>query len=122
MGKLCTLALAAFCALAGSAAAQHATVGVPFQTNSNNYFEQIGVNFNFHSNNFFFQQNSFGVASPQFGGATPNAGATTGFALPLLGGQAYFNINASQGSRSSNVSQTPSATLTNGVQGGFFDT
>ena len=70
MRKLWTLTLTAFCTLAGSAVAQHATVGVPFQTNSNNYFEQIGVNFNFHSNNFFFQQNSFGLASPQFGGAT----------------------------------------------------
>jgi hypothetical protein len=124
MGKLgmAALALAMYCTIAGSVAAQHTTVGVPFQTNSNNYFEQVGVNFGFHTGNFFFQQNSFGLASPQFGGATPGAGATTSFALPIRGGEADFSITASQGSRSSLVSQTPSATLSNGVQGGFFDT
>ena len=108
--------------LAGSAAAQHATVSTPLQTGSNNYFEQVGVSFNFQGPGFFFQQNSFGLAAPQFGGATPGAGATGGFALPMLGGTAFFNFNASQGSRSSLTSQTPSATLSNGVQGGFFDT
>jgi hypothetical protein len=98
-------------------------VGVPFQTNSNSFFEQIGVNFGFHVGNFTFQQNSAGLASPQFGGAVPNAGATTGFAIPLPGGgEAFFNITASQGSRASLTSQAASVTLSNGVQGGVFDT
>ncbi len=70
MRKMFTLcwALAACAAFAGSAAAQHATVAVPFQTGNNNFYEQIGVNFNFHVGNFNFQQNGFGLAAPQFGG------------------------------------------------------
>jgi hypothetical protein len=122
LGAKLALALAVQAALSGLAAAQMTNVAVPFHTASNSFFEQFGVNFGFQSHNFFFQQNSFGLAAPPFGGFTPNAAATTGFSTPLLGGRAYFNISAGQGSQTSLVSQTPGATLTSGVQGGFFAT
>jgi len=104
------------------AAAQHATVTTPFHSTSDSFYEQIGVGFNVTGHNFFFQQNGFGQAAPQFGGFAPGAGATTGFNLHGHGVNASFNIEASQGSRAGSLSQAPSVTMPNGVQGGFFDT
>ncbi len=109
-------------ALASPAVAQHATVSTPFNTNSSSFFEQIGVGFNFNIGGFHFQQNGNPLAAPQFGQAVPNAGATTGFALSIPGGMATFNINASQGSRQSMVSQTGVTTMSNGVPGFMSDT
>ena len=114
--------LVCWTALAQLAAAQHATVTTPFNTGSSNFFEQIGVGFNVNIGGFHFQQNGAPLAAPQFGGTTPNAGATTGFALSVPGGMAYFNITASQGSRQSQTSQTVSTTMMNGTTAGFSDT
>ena len=69
-----------------------------------------------------FRQNSFGLAVPQFGGYAPGAGMTSGFQLRGPRGNASLFWEASQGSRQSLVSQTPSVTLTNGYPGSISDT
>ncbi|MHC4177390.1 MAG: hypothetical protein ACYSWU_07780 [Planctomycetota bacterium] len=69
-----------------------------------------------------FRQGGFGLAVPQFGGFAPGAGMTSGFQVRGRRGNASFFWEASQGSRQSLVSQTPSVTLTNGYPGSISDT
>jgi hypothetical protein len=117
-GIVCALAIAA------PAVAQHhpqAAIGVPFNTASDSFFEQTGVNFGLHGHNFFFQQHAFGAAAPQFGGANPQAGLNTGFGFQLPGGiQGDLNIVASQGSQQSLTGSAISTTIPDGGGGGFF--
>ena len=107
---------------ASPVSAQYSAVTAPFNSASSSYFEQFGVSFGFRTQNFFFEQNSQASAIPPFGGFTAGAGANLGFAFGGDGGSGFINISASQGSRTSLVSQTPSITLTNGLPGAIFDT
>jgi hypothetical protein len=109
-------------ASATSAQAQYSAVTSPFNSTSSSYFEQFGVGFGVRTRNFFFEQNSLPLAVPPFGGFTPSAGVNVGIPLAGDGVSGFINIAASQGSRTSMVSQAPSITLANGVPGGFFDT
>ena len=117
-------AMTAWLWLPGVALAQHgphAAVSVPFNQTGDGFFEQIGVNFGFNVGNFFFQQN--GGAPPPFGGGNPGAGLNTGFNVHAPGGfNGHFNITASQGARTSMVSQTVTTTVPNGVPGFVSDT
>src|SRR5215213_6640816 len=108
--------------LAPLAQAQYSVVTSPFNSTSNGFFEQIGVGFGFRTRNFFFEQNSMPLATPPFGGFAPGAGADLGFSFGGNGSTGFINIAASQGSRTSMVSQAPSITLSNGVPGAFSDT
>lgn len=62
-----------------------------------------------------FSQGSYDLAVPQFGGFDPSAGASIGFAI-LSDIEAFFFVNAAQGSRRSNLLQAPKVTLFNGQQ------
>ncbi len=68
-----------------------------------------------------FRQGSFGVATPQFGGFDPASAATFGFAI-LSDIEAYFLINAAQGSSRTNLLNAPKVTLFNGQQAFVSDT
>ena len=106
------------------AGAQQVTVGTPFHSLNDSFFENMGSSWGLQGRNWNF---SFGggnpnMAAPQFGGFDPQAGANFGFGFNRggLGGQ--FSGNFGQGSRRSFVSQTPSVTLQNGVPGYISDT
>jgi hypothetical protein len=109
-------------AFAPASQAQYSAVTSPFNSSSNSFFEQVGVGFGLRTRNFFFEQNSFPLAVPPFGGFTPGAGVNLGIPLAGDGFSGFINITASQGSRTSLVSQAPSIALANGVPGGIFDT
>jgi general secretion pathway protein D len=68
-----------------------------------------------------FRQGSFGVATPQFGGFDPASAATFGFAI-LSDIEAYFLIQATQGSSRTNLLNAPKVTLFNGQQAFVSDT
>ena len=118
------LLLACLLFYAADAPAQQVTVGTPFHSLNDSFFENMGSSWGLQGRNWNF---SFGggnpnMAAPQFGGFDPQAGGNFGFGFNRggLGGQ--FSGNFGQGSRRSFVSQTPSVTLQNGVPGYISDT
>jgi hypothetical protein len=131
-----------FATLAGltisGAEAQQMTIGTPFNSASDSFYERMGVGFNnfqwhgggVHRNGadnpmspqFFFRQGSFNSAIPQFGGYDPSADATFGFNLRHKKWDADFNFAFGQGSRRSLVTQVPSVTIMNGQRGYVSDT
>lgn len=68
-----------------------------------------------------FRQGSFGVTTPQFGGYDLGSAATFGFAI-LSDIEAYFLIQATQGSSRTNLLNAPKVTLFNGQQAFVSDT
>ncbi|MCE9548522.1 MAG: hypothetical protein K8T25_23855 [Planctomycetia bacterium] len=144
IAALCCAVVA--CELAGRPAlAQQVTITTPNQNFQNSFFENNGVNFGFNlrggnpngrgtrvvgllpngaftpNGDIQFRQGSADAAQPQFGGATPGSGATTGFAIRGKGGDAFFNINAGQGSSTSHTMEAPMVTVMNGQAGSFSD-
>lgn len=105
------------------AVAQQVTVGTPYHTLSDSFFENFGVSWGLNWGNGFFR---FGgspfSAAPQFGGFDPSAGVNTGWAFRRNGLDGFFNLSAAQGYRQTFTSQTPSVTLTNGYPGSISDT
>jgi len=120
------------------------TIEVRFITLNDNFFERIGVDFNFNIDDnvselptdddgpsvtvgldptgqvtpnldIQFRQGSFGAAIPQFGGFDAGTAASIGFAI-LSDIEAFFLIQAAQGDTRSNVLQAPKVTLFNGQQ------
>ncbi len=104
------------------ALAQQVTVGTPYHTLSDSFFENTGVGWGMNWKNGFVR---FGgsplAAAPQFGGFAPGAGFNTGWGFGGDGYNGHFNMAASQGNRRSFVSQTPSITLTHGQPGFISD-
>ncbi|MGA2031944.1 MAG: hypothetical protein ABSG68_06800 [Thermoguttaceae bacterium] len=104
-------------------AAQQVTVGSPFNSGSDSFFERNGVGFSGNWRGFTFNGGAgFGLATPQFGGYDPSSLATTGFSIVGPQGRLNFNFAFGQGYRQSLVTQTPSITLMNGQTGYFSDT
>ncbi|MCA9150393.1 MAG: hypothetical protein KDA92_13875, partial [Planctomycetales bacterium] len=127
------------------------TIEVRFITLNDNFFERIGVDFDFDIDDnvttlppddggpsvtigldpqgnptadldLSFNQGSFGDSVPAFGGySQANPAATFGFAI-LSDIEAFFLIEASQGDTRSNVLQAPKVTLFNGQQATVNDT
>jgi hypothetical protein len=108
--------------LAVTASAQQVTLGTPFHTLNDSYFERMGVGFSGNYQGINFSVGSFQQAIPQFGGFQPGTGLQTAFAINGPKGQLNFAFDFSQGYRQSNVSQTPMVTLMNGQTGYFSDT
>ncbi|MEK6238123.1 MAG: hypothetical protein N2C14_25705, partial [Planctomycetales bacterium] len=86
-----------------------------------------GVSFGFQSKPgsqvpFNLQVGGFQQAVPPFGGFQPGSGLTGGGAFNTGRGRLNLGFEFSQGSRRSNVSQSPSVTLMNGQTGVFMDT
>jgi len=116
-------AVVAGLSLAAELQGQQVTVGTPFRTHGESFFENIGVNWGFNANGIAFQFGNPNLARPQVGGFQPNAGANVGAAwVGRNGNNAFFNLEAGAGSVRRNISQTPSVTLTNGYPGYVADT
>ncbi len=118
------LAAMAVCAsLLTSVEAQQATVATPFNAVGDSFFENIGTSWGFNYRGIHAQ---FGggpnQAAPAFGGFDPSAGLSGGVGVAGRNFNGSLNFNASQGSRQSLVSQTPSVTLSNGQPGFVSDT
>ena len=126
------------------------TIEVRFITLNDNFFERIGVDFDFDIDDgvqqlppddggpsvtigldptgqptadfdLSFNQDTFTAAVPQFGGFDPATAANFGFAI--LGEiEAFFVIQAAQGDTRTNVMQAPKVTLFNGQQAFVSDT
>ncbi len=125
MRSLCFVLIAAvagLCLSAGPAQAQQVTVGTPFHSGGDSFFERTGVNWGMNWNNGFFRFGAPNMGAPQFGGYDPNAGIQGGFAWQRDNMNGFFNFAAGQGFRQNLVSQTPSVTLTNGQPGFISDT
>ncbi len=108
----------------GPAVAQQVTVGTPFNSVSDGFFERIGSSWggNFKGGHFSVFGGNPNIAAPQFGGFDPAAGINGGFAVNRNGRNANFNFGMAQGNRRSMVSQTPMVTLINGQRGFISDT
>jgi hypothetical protein len=121
------------------------TLGSPFQSSSDGFFENVGVNFGFNipggsasgggssvvglspqgmfnPGGINFGQGGAGAALPPFGGFTPGSGSSFGFTINTGRGSASFSITADQGSSRSLVSQSGSLTLMNGGTGSISAT
>ena len=126
------------------------TIEVRFITLSDNFFERIGVDFDFDIDDnvtqipeddsgpsvtigldpqgnptadldISFTQGSFGESTPQFGNFNQATAANIGFAI-LSDIEAFFVIEAAQGDTRTNVLQAPKVTLFNGQQASVNDT
>jgi hypothetical protein len=102
--------------------AQQVTVGTPFHTLSDSFFEHNGVTWggNWRGMNFSFGNAS--LASPQFGNFNPGAGLSTNYSINTKNFQANFLLSFSQGYHQSSVTQAPSVTMMNGQTGTISDT
>ncbi|MEO8493816.1 MAG: hypothetical protein ABI614_02010 [Planctomycetota bacterium] len=125
------------------------TIEVRFITLNDNFFERIGVDFDFDIDDnvtalppddsgpsvsiglqqsglptpdfdFSFTQDSFGVTQPQFGGFTAMNAAHFGFAI-LSDIEAFFLVEAATGSDRNNVLSAPKVTLFNGQAASVSD-
>jgi hypothetical protein len=114
--------LATFWLAGGATLGQQVTIGTPFHTMSDGFFERMGVGFSGNYRGANFNVNTFSQAVPTFGGYQPGTGLTTGFAINGPKGQLNFNVELSQGYHQSFVTQTPMVTLMNGQTGYFSDT
>ncbi len=116
--------------VAGPAQAQQqmVTQSTPFNSVNNSFFERIGTSWSIshpggrNTGPFFLNFGGFPNATPAFGNFAPGAGVSGGVAGGAGNGWNY-NIfgEASQGARSSIVSQTPSVTTMNGQLGFIAD-
>lgn len=126
------------------------TIEVRFITLQDNWFERIGVDFDFDIDDnvlqlprddsgnsvtiglnnagmptadldLSFNQGSFGLATPAFGGFQAANAATFGFAI-LSDIEAFFLLEAATGDTRSNVLQAPKVTLFNGQLASVNDT
>ncbi len=105
-----------------TASAQQATVATPFHAVGDSFHESIGTNWGLSGKNWSFSFGAPGMAPAPFGGGNPQAGANLGVARVGRDVSGYFNLHASQGSRRSYTSQSPSVTNMNGMPGYFHDT
>jgi general secretion pathway protein D len=125
------------------------TIEVRFITLNDNFFERIGVDFDFDIDDnvtqlpeddtgpsvtigldpqgnptadldISFTQGHFGDAVPAFGGFNAGSAANFGFAI-ISDIEAFFVIQAAQGDTRSNVLQAPKVTLFNGQQASVND-
>jgi len=127
------------------------TIEVRFITLRDDFYERIGVDFDFNilsnspnplptrgagssvtvgldpSHRFTadldlqFSQGGFATALPQFGGFAPAEAANFGFAI-LSDIEAFFLIQAAQGDKRANLLEAPKVTLFNGQQAFLSDT
>jgi general secretion pathway protein D len=127
------------------------TIEVRFITLNDNFFERIGIDFDFHIDDnvtlaaipddngpsvtfglgpdgqptadldIQFNNGSFGAALPAFGGFDATSAASFGFAI-LSDIEAFFFIQAAQGDNRTNIMQAPKVTLFNGQQAFVSDT
>jgi hypothetical protein len=108
--------------LAETGQAQQVTVGTPFRTLQDHFFENNSINWSGNYRGFTFSFGAPGLSTPQFGSPEPGAGLTTNFAFVGKNGQINFNVAMGQGYTQSATTQVPSVTIMNGQQGTISDT
>jgi len=108
--------------MADEAPAQQVTVGTPFHSIGDSFYERFGTHWGLNWDNGFMTFGGPNMATPQFGNFDPSAGLNSGFAFRRNGLSGFFNWSAGQGFQQSFVTQTPSVTLTNGYPGFISDT
>lgn len=99
-----------------ASAQQQVTIQTPFQGVRDSFYESFNLGWNFNFGNGVvasFNNNQFG-GLPPFGGFNPGSGISTGMQIGAGDVSAGFNLDFSQGTRRSFVSQTPVIT---GIQG-----
>ena len=132
--------LLVFFASEQAATAQIIHTTTPFQSHSDSYFENFGINFGFSFPaaggsgsrvvglgpqgqlypNVSFQQG--GQAIPPFGGYNPGAGAQFGFRRVGAGGGGFgLGLQMAKGNVRTSGMSAPSITMMNGGQGYFFN-
>ncbi len=128
---------------------QYTTIGTPFRTVNDSFYERVGVDFGFQipgsgrftpgdrtrgvfgllpngqinpSGHLVFSQNSARSAIPPVGGYDPGAEAQFGYAVRNRNGGGYhLNLFGGKGSNRSLTSTTPSVTVPNGFTGTIRD-
>lgn len=129
---------------APSANGQYINLDTPFQSNTESFYERIGIDFGFaipgsqntqgsrvvglNPNGTFtqngaiqFTQGSSGSAVPQFGGYDPASDATFGYANLNNGGGYQLGFRLGQGNTRTSTGTTPTITVPNGVPGSVND-
>ncbi len=114
--------LATGVAFAVSGQAQQVTIGTPFHTLNDSFFENSGVSWSGHYGGITFSYGGAALAVPPFGFPQNSAGLSTNFAIASKNGQVNFGLNFGQGSNQSLTTQTPSVTIMNGQTGYVSDT
>ena len=120
-----TLASGAFIALvagAVSSQAQQVTIGTPFHTLQDHFYENNRIGFSGNYRGFNFSVNSAELTRPAFGNPQEGAGLSTNFAIVGKNGQINFSASLGQGYTQSSTTQAPSVTLMNGQTAYVSDT
>jgi hypothetical protein len=118
-----TLAIGVIAILAAVPAhSQQVTVGTPFRTQQDHFFENSSINWNGNYRGFNFSFGAPNLATPQFGLPQTTAGLSTNFSILGKNGQINFGLNFGQGYTQSSTSQVPSVTIMNGQTGYISDT
>jgi hypothetical protein len=106
----------------GAIWAQQVTIGSPFHTLGDNFFERMGVGIGGNYRGINFSVGTYPLAVPQFGDPKTGAGLQTGFSILGPKGQLNLAFDLSQGNTRNSVTQTPSVTIMNGQTGYVSDT
>jgi hypothetical protein len=100
---------------------QQITVGTPFGSINDGYYESYGVSWNAGWRGGFARFGMPGQPIPPFGRFDPSAGIQTGWRFGSGNFHGSIGFSAAQGSYRSFTSQTPFVTVLNGYPGAFYD-
>jgi hypothetical protein len=100
---------------------QQMTIGTPFGSINDGYYESYGVSWNVGWCGGFARFGMPGQPIPPFGRFDPSAGFQTGWRFGNGNFHGSFCFSAAQGSYRSFTSQTPFVTVLNGYPGAFYD-
>ena len=120
LGAAVVLICGAMGLAAAGAAAQQATVGAPYRSVGDSFFERMGTSWGFNLGGVHAQFGG-GLGVPPFGRFDPSAGLNGGFNLRGPAGNGFFNFGMAQGFGRSLVGQSPSLTMLNGQPGFIGD-
>ncbi len=102
--------------------AQQMTIGTPFHTIQEGFFEHIGVQWALQGRNWSIQFGGADLAQPTIGGFQPGAGIQGGFQFGGPGWSGQLQFSAAQGNTRTVTSTTPMVTIMNGATGYVADT
>ncbi|MCS7303772.1 MAG: hypothetical protein NZ602_01515 [Thermoguttaceae bacterium] len=102
--------------------AQQMTIGTPFRSIQEGFFEHIGVQWALQGRNWSIQFGGADLAQPSIGGFQPGAGIQGGFQFGGPGWTGQLQFSAGQGNTRTVTSATPSVTIMNGATGYVADT
>lgn len=106
---------------AGAALGQQMTIGTPFSTVREGFFEHIGTQWALQGRNWFAQFGGADLARPTIGGFQPGAGIQGGFGFGGPGWNGQWQFAAGQGNTRTLTSGGPSVTVMNGATGYVAD-